>query len=188
MPLQNSPKPETHDTCVRQGKKTGSPGTSVIRPMRKVKPRWWPLTSNSSEDRKQPSYHFPQLIPVDRISNLPNLSLTKLSDVSLTKLSVHKTIVLFFKSMSKYEISAHSLPRWRKLNELLGVSPSPFLLFLTARLTRSWLHFLDSSSRSRYTWTSLESTTSLLYTSFQAQSPKIGILKGKTCWKLTLFC
>ena len=31
---------------------------------------------------------------------------------------VHKTIVLFFKSMSKYKISAHSLPRWRKLKEL----------------------------------------------------------------------
>ena len=38
--------------------------TSVIRPMRKVKPRRRPLTSNSSEGRKQFLYHFPQLIPV----------------------------------------------------------------------------------------------------------------------------
>jgi hypothetical protein len=38
--------------------------TSVIRPMRKVKPRWRPLTSNSSEGRKQFLYHFPQLNPV----------------------------------------------------------------------------------------------------------------------------
>jgi hypothetical protein len=32
--------------------------TSVIRPMRKVKPRWRPLTSDSSERRKQFLYHF----------------------------------------------------------------------------------------------------------------------------------
>ena len=43
--------------------------------------------------------------------------------------------------MSKYEISAHSLPRWRRLKELLDVNTSPFLLFLSARLTRSCLHF-----------------------------------------------
>jgi hypothetical protein len=30
--------------------------TSVIRPMRKVKPRWRPLTSNSSEGRKQSGF------------------------------------------------------------------------------------------------------------------------------------
>jgi hypothetical protein len=90
--------------------------TSVIRPMRKVKPRWRPLTYRNG---------------------------------SLIKLwSVHKTIVLVFKSKSKYNISTHSLPRWRKLKELFDVSSSPFLLFLSARLTRSWLHFLDSSSRS----------------------------------------
>jgi hypothetical protein len=41
------------------------------------------------------------------------------------------------------------LPRWRKLKELLDVSPSPFLLFLSARFD-----FLDSSSRSRYIWSS----------------------------------
>jgi hypothetical protein len=52
--------------------------------------------------------------------------------------------------MSKYEISALSLPRWRKLKELLDVSPSPFLLLFSARLTRNWLHFFNSSSRSRY--------------------------------------
>jgi hypothetical protein len=78
--------------------------TSVIRPMRKVKPRWRKLTTNSSEGRKQHLYHFPQFkqffIPV-----FPN-------KLSLNKLSVYKTIdiVLFFKSMSKYEILAHFLP------------------------------------------------------------------------------
>jgi hypothetical protein len=36
-----------------------------------VKPRWLPLTSNSSEGRKQFLYHFPQLIPV--FSNGPYL-------------------------------------------------------------------------------------------------------------------
>jgi hypothetical protein len=38
--------------------------------------------------------------------------------------------------------AAHSLPRWRKLKKLLDVSSSLFLLFLYARLTRNWLHFL----------------------------------------------
>jgi hypothetical protein len=106
--------------------------------MRKVKPRWRPLTSNSSEGRKQFLYHFPQLNPVfltDRIAN---------------QVSVNKIIPLVFKLKSKCEISAHSLQRWRKL-----VSSSPFPLFLSARLTRSSLHFLDSSSRSRYLWSSL---------------------------------
>ena len=111
--------------------------------MRKVKPRWRPLTSNSSKVRKQFLYHLSQLIPAF------------LTTVSLIKLSVHKIIVLFFKSMSKYEISAHPLPRWRKLKELLDVSSSPFLLLLSAQLTGSWLHFFDSSSRSRYIWSSL---------------------------------
>jgi hypothetical protein len=106
--------------------------------MRKVKPRWRPLTSNISEGRKQFLYHFPQLIPV--------FSWT----VSLTKFSVHKITILFFKSKSKYEISTHSLPRWRKLKELLDLSSSPFLLFLYARLTRNWLHFEQPSSYSRY--------------------------------------
>jgi hypothetical protein len=101
--------------------------------MRKVKPRWRPLTSNSSEGRKQFLYHFPQPIPIT---------------------------ILFFKSKSKYEISTHSLQRWRKLKELLDavrldVSSSPFLLFLYARLTRNWLHFEQPSSYSRYIWSSL---------------------------------
>ena len=47
--------------------------------------------------------------------------------------------------MSKYEILAHSLPRWRKLKALLDVSSSPFLLLLTARLTRSSLLGLEFS-------------------------------------------
>ena len=111
--------------------------------MRKVKPRWRPLTSNSSKVRKQFLYHVSQLIPAF------------LTTVSLSKFSVHKIIVLFFKSMPKYEISAHPLSRWRKLKELLDVSSSPFLLLLSARLTGSWLHFFDSSSRSRYIWSSL---------------------------------
>jgi hypothetical protein len=104
--------------------------------MRKGKPRWRPLTSNSSEGRKQFLYNFPQLI-------------------SLIKFSVHKITILFFKSKSKYEISTQSLPRWRKLKELLDVSSSSFLLFLYARLTRNWLHFEQPSSYSRYIWSSL---------------------------------
>ena len=112
--------------------------------MRKVKPRWRPLTSNSSKVRKQFLYHLSQLIPAF------------LTTVSLIKLSVHKIIVLFFKSMSKYEISAHPLPRWRKLKEILDVSSSPFLLFLSARLTRSWLHFLTQVlAPVYYIWSSL---------------------------------
>ena len=111
--------------------------------MSKVKSRWRPLTSNSSKVRKQFSYHLSQLIPAF------------LTTVSLSKFLVHKIIVLIFKSMPKYEISAHPLSRWRKLKELLDVSSSPFLLLLSARLTGSWLHFFDSSSRSRYIWSSL---------------------------------
>ena len=38
--------------------------TSVIRLMKKVNSRWRPLTSNSSEVRKQFLYHFSQLILV----------------------------------------------------------------------------------------------------------------------------
>ena len=115
-----------------------------------MNPRWRPLTSNSSEGRKQFLYHFPQLIPVF-------FSWT----VSLIKFSVHKITILFFKSKSKYEISTHSLPRWRKLKELLDVSSSPFLLFLYARLTRNWLHFEQSSSYSRYIWSSLCASCSI---------------------------
>ena len=63
-----------------------------------------------------------------------------------------------YKSKAKYEISTHSLPRWRKLKELLDVSSSPFLLFLYARLTRNWLHSEQPSSYSRYIWSSLAST------------------------------
>ena len=112
--------------------------------MRKVKPRWRPLTSNSSKVRKQFLYHLSQLIPAF------------LTTVSLSKFSVHKIIVLFIKSMSKYEISAHPLSRWRKLKQLLDVSFSPFLLLLSARLTRSWLHFLDSGVLAPvYIWSSL---------------------------------
>jgi hypothetical protein len=33
---------------------------------------------------------------------------------------------------------------------LIDVSSTPFVLFLSARLTRSWLQFLVSSSRSLY--------------------------------------
>ena len=79
---------------------------------------------------------------------------------SLIKFSVHKITILFFKSKSKYEISTHSLPRWRKLKELLDASSSPFLLFLYARLTRNWLHFEQPSSYSRYIWSSLTRSNS----------------------------
>jgi hypothetical protein len=52
-------------TCINRGcpkaNLLSSLKTSVVRHMRKVKPRWRPLTSNSSEGRKQLSYHFPQL-------------------------------------------------------------------------------------------------------------------------------
>jgi hypothetical protein len=37
----------------------GGGRNSAIQPMRKVKPRWRPLTPNSSEGRKQFLYHFP---------------------------------------------------------------------------------------------------------------------------------
>ena len=80
---------------------------------------------------------------------LPAKLIPFFSVVSVIEFSVHKTIVIFFKSKSKYEISAHFLPSWRKLKPLLDVSSSPFLLFLSARLTESWLHLLDSGSRSR---------------------------------------
>jgi hypothetical protein len=98
-----------------------------------VKPRWRPMTSNSSEDRKRLLYHFSQLNSV--FSNGPYL---------YQVISVHKTIMVFFKSISKYEISAHFLPRWPNLKLLLDVdvSSTPFLLFLSARLTRSWLHYI----------------------------------------------
>ena len=113
--------------------------------MRKVKQRWRPLTSNSSEGRKQFLYHIPPA----------NSSFFRWT-VSLIKFSVHKITILFFKSKSEYEISTHSLPRWRKLKELLDVSSSPFLLFLYARLARNRLHFEQPSSYSRYIWSSLQ--------------------------------
>ena len=68
--------------------------------------------------------------------------------------------------MSKYEISAHSLSRWGKLKPF---SSSPFLLFLSARLTRNWLHFLDSTSRSRYIWSTLPQPRPLF--GFHAMQP-----------------
>jgi hypothetical protein len=82
-------------------------------PMRKVKPRWRPLTSNRFEGLKQLLYHFP----------------------AITYLSVHKTIVLLFKSMSKCEILAHSLPIKieGKLKELFDVSSSPLLFWFCLR-------------------------------------------------------
>jgi hypothetical protein len=106
----------------------------------------------------------PQLIPADRIANLPNLSLTKLSDVSLTKLSVHKTIDVEIRNFGTLLV---------KMAEIEGAigrqSQSLSIVFDCAVITRSWLHFLDSSSRSSYIWSSLWPTTTLLYMSFQAQ-------------------
>jgi hypothetical protein len=93
--------------------------TSVIRPIGKVKPRRRPLTSNSSEGRKQFLYHFSQL----------NLVFSNNWTVWLIKFSVHKIIILVFKSKSKYEISAHSLPRWRKLKCYRTSVPVPFYCF-----------------------------------------------------------
>jgi hypothetical protein len=52
-------------------------------------------TCNSSEGRKQLLYQFPQLIPTSFF----------LTYRIAIKFSVHTIIVLFFKSMSKYEIS-----------------------------------------------------------------------------------
>ena len=92
----------------------------------------------------------PQLIPADRIANLPNLSLTKLSDVSLTKLSVHKTIDVEIRNFGTLLV---------KMAEIEGAigrqSQSLSIVFDCAVITRSWLHFLDSSSRSSYIWSSL---------------------------------
>ena len=87
--------------------------------------------------------HFFQLSPVFKRT------------VSLIKFSVHKIIILVFKSKSKYKISAYSLPRWLGIGRAIGFHSSPFLLFLSARLAQSWHHFLDSSSRSRRTRSSL---------------------------------
>ena len=39
---------------------------------------------------------------------------------------------------------------------LIDVSSTPFVLFLSARLTRSWLQFLVSSSRSLYIYIYME--------------------------------
>jgi hypothetical protein len=67
-------------------------------------------------------YHWrPIAMKVIKIFNTIYLQLIPTSpanSVSLNKLSVHKTVVLFFKSMSKCEISAHS-PRWSNLAKLL---------------------------------------------------------------------
>ena len=111
--------------------------------MRKVNSKMAAIASNSSKGRKQFLYHLSLLIPAF------------LTTVSLSKFSVHKIIVFFFKSMPKYEISAHPLSRWRKLKELLDVSSSPSLLLLSARLTRSRLHFLTRVLAPVYIWSSL---------------------------------
>jgi hypothetical protein len=85
-----------------------------MRPRRKVKPRWRPLTSNSSEGRKQLSYHFSKLNLV----------------FSNGLYSVHKTIVIFFKSMSKYEIW------WRKLKSIGRQFQSLSIVFVCAVNTK----------------------------------------------------
>jgi hypothetical protein len=63
--------------------------------------------------------------------------------------------------MSKYEISAYSLPRWRKLNSYKSLS-SNFPCAVNTKLA----HFLNSNCRYRYIWNSLVIITFLFSEDF----------------------